>query len=88
MTDTTTTITSRHCRASKPERITVGDETFVRNDVLAKEQGASPRTIDRGDAQGAPYTYVAGVKYRPEKRYHAFQLSRIQVRQPPKRRPR
>jgi hypothetical protein len=84
MTDTT--ITSRHCRASKPERITVGDETFVRNDVLAKEQGASERTINRLDAEGAPYTYLAGVKFRPLERFHAFLLSRIRVRKPPKRR--
>jgi hypothetical protein len=85
MTDTTTT--DSRCRSARPERITVADEVFVRNDVLAREQGTSTRTIDRGDAHGAPYTFVAGVKYRPERAYHAFMLSRIQVRgQAPKRR--
>jgi hypothetical protein len=76
----------RRCRATKPERIDIGDDVLVRDDVLAKEKGLTTRTLGRGDAIGAPYTYIGNVKYRPEKQYHEFMASRIQVRKPSKRR--
>jgi hypothetical protein len=77
----------RRCREAHPERIVVGDETFVRQDVLANRYGVSERTINRGDRAGAPYRFFGGVKYRPEERYDAFVLSSIETRkpQPPKR---
>jgi hypothetical protein len=61
----------------------IGGEEMVRNDVLAQEQGTTERTINRGDARGAPYIYIAGVKYRPIERYHRFMLGQIQVRNQP-----
>jgi hypothetical protein len=76
-------------RSARPERIWIGGVEFERNDVAAREQaGASERTINRGDKHGAPYTYFAGVKYRPVKQYHQFLLEQIQVRNlsPKKRR--
>jgi hypothetical protein len=69
-------------REAHPERITVGGEDFLRNDVQAKELGCSERSIDRGDKLGAPYLLLAGIKYRPVKRYAEFILGRIQVRKP------
>lgn len=67
-------------RAQRPERLTISGEEWVRNDIVAKEQGTTERTLNRGDAQGAPFTYVGGVKYRPERQYHEFLTSRIQVK--------
>jgi len=67
----------RRGRAECPERLVVNGETLVRNDVKAREIGATERTINRGDARGAPYVFVAGVKYRPETRYNEFLLSHI-----------
>lgn len=74
-----TAVTPRHRRgrAERPERLVVNGETLVRNDVKAREIGATERTINRGDARGAPYVFVAGVKYRPETRYNDFLLSHI-----------
>jgi hypothetical protein len=74
-----TAVTPRHRRgrAERPERLVVNGETLVRNDVKASEIGATERTINRGDARGAPYVFVAGVKYRPETRYNEFLLSHI-----------
>jgi hypothetical protein len=76
------------CKEAHPECIVVGDETFVRDDVLAKQYGRSQRTQARDDAKGAPYLYIAAIKYRPLKKYEAFILSGIQERrpEPPKRR--
>ena len=74
-------------RSDRPERMMIGGEEMVRNDVVAREKGEAERTTNRGDAHGAPYIYIAGVKYRPIKRYHEYLLGRIQVRnQPPKKR--
>ncbi len=77
----------KRCREAHPERIVVGDETFARNDVLAKRYGVSERTLNRGDRDGAPFRFFGGVKYRPEERYDAFVLNGIQTQKPrpPKR---
>jgi hypothetical protein len=71
-----------HSRASRPERINIGDDVAVRNDVIAKEQGASIRAVDRDDAKGAPFMYFAGVKYRPEKKYRKFLAGKVKTRRP------
>jgi hypothetical protein len=73
-------------RAARPERILIGDEQMVRNDVLAQEQGVSERSLNRGDAHGAPYIMLFGVKYRPLRRYHEFLLKQIQIRNQSSRR--
>jgi hypothetical protein len=74
-------------REAHPERITVGGETFIRNDVLAREQGESERSLNRGDARGAPYRFFGGVKYRPERLHAEFVLKSIQSHKPqPQRR--
>ena len=70
----------------RPERIDIGDDHLVRNDLIAKEQGTSERTINRSDAYGAPFTYVGGVKYRPIGAYRQFLASRIQRRGQPRQR--
>ena len=77
---------ARTRRSDRPERMMIGGEEMVRNDVVAREKGETERTTNRGDALGAPYMYIAGVKYRPIKRYHQFLLGQIQVRN--QRRPR
>ena len=70
----------RRIRAERPERLVIGGKTFTRNDVVAKQQGCNERTVNRGDKLGAPFLFVAGVKYRPDKEYAEFLLSRIQRR--------
>jgi hypothetical protein len=69
-------------RDAHPERITVGDEIFVRNDIKAKELGESERSLNRADRHGAPYRFFGGVKYRPQ-RLHAEFIMRTIVRKPP-----
>jgi hypothetical protein len=68
-------------KKARPRVTIVGGETCLRNDVKAKKQGHTERTLNRGDKYGAPYIYIGGVKYRPEERYDAWLLSRIQTRQ-------
>jgi hypothetical protein len=70
-------------RSMRPERITLGDIEYIRNDVLAKELGCCERTLNRGDREGAPYRYFAGCKYRPTERYAAFVAHGIRARKPP-----
>ena len=74
-----------HSRTLRPERIDLGDDIAVRNDIVAKEQGASERAVNRDDAKGAPYMYFAGVKYRPFPEYPEFLNSKIQTRRPSRR---
>ena len=62
----------RRLRTTKPERIDIGTDVLVRNDILAGEHGVCERTLDRGDAKGAPYTYIGGSKYRPINAYREF----------------
>src|SRR5215470_675751 len=49
-------------REAHPERITVGNEVFVRNDIKAKELGESERSVNRGDRHGAPFLFIGGIK--------------------------
>ena len=70
------------CREAHPERITVGGEVFIRNDVLAREQGESERSLNRGDKRGAPYRFFGGIKYRPERLHAEFIMRTIEMRQP------
>jgi hypothetical protein len=74
--DTTAHTPKDRHKESRPERITVGGTTFVRNDVVAKQQGdVAERTLDRGDQHGAPYAFFGGVKYRPEPQYSDWVLA-------------
>jgi hypothetical protein len=72
----------KRSKKAHPERIEVGDEVFVRQDILAAKFGISERSMNRGDAEGAPYRYIAAVKYRPERRYESFFLSGIKENKP------
>lgn len=87
----TTTIRPKNAdaprRAQRPERIDLGDDEGLRNDLVAKQQGVSERTLNRGDAKGAPFIMIGGVKYRPIRAYRQFLASQIQVHgRPPQRR--
>jgi hypothetical protein len=74
-------------RVECPERIPLGDDTLIRNDIIAAIYGSSERALNRGDADGAPYLICAGVKYRPERGYQEYLAGRIQRRgAKPKRR--
>jgi hypothetical protein len=53
-------------------------DIFVRNDLIAKRLGTCERTINRQDAEGAPYLMIGNVKYRPRKAYDAFFAARLQ----------
>jgi hypothetical protein len=79
----------RKKRRDKPARIPLGNgDEGLRNDLVAIEWGESERTVNRGDAQGAPYFYAGGVKYRPINEYRAYRASRIVRRGQAPRRPR
>lgn len=87
MTDVSTITTTIHPknadaprRAQRPERIDLGDDEGLRNDLVAREQGVSERTVNWGDAFGAPFIMIGGVKYRPIRAYRQFLTSQIQVR--------
>jgi hypothetical protein len=41
-------------RERRPERIEIGGEVLLRNDVQARQLGCSERSVDRGDKDGAP----------------------------------
>jgi hypothetical protein len=73
-------------REAHPERIEIGGELLLRQDILANEHGESERSINRRDPDGAPYIFLGGVKYRPKERYERFILSRIQQARPSHRR--
>jgi hypothetical protein len=77
----------KRCRGAHPERIVVGDEIFIRNDISAARLGESERSHNRRDKQGAPYQYFGNIKYRPERRLNAFILNGVieHKPQPPKR---
>ena len=85
MSDTTTTaytitastVRDSRCKTSRPERIAIGDDTWVRNDVQADSEGRSERSLNEDDARGAPYAFIGNVKYRPLKRYHEWQTRGI-----------
>jgi hypothetical protein len=86
MTDSTTLLDPRR-REAHPERIDVGSDVLVRNDICAKIYGVTMKTLDQGDRKGAPFIIVGAVKYRPEKLYREYVLSTIKVRgQAPQRR--
>jgi hypothetical protein len=70
-------------REAHPERIVIGGEVFIRNDIQAEQLGCSERSVNRGDKDGAPFLFIGGVKYRPERRYANFLLNSIQVGKPP-----
>ena len=72
----------RPTRADRPERVVIGGKAFVRNDVVAREQHVTERTINRGDQRGAPFIFLYGVKYRPEELYGVFIASGIKTRKP------
>jgi hypothetical protein len=74
------------CREAHPEHIVIGDETFERNDVRAKKLSMSERSLNRGDARGAPFIFLGGVKYRPVRQHDAFILASIQSRTPQRQR--
>ena len=73
----------KRCRSVHPKRIVVGNKIFERDDVTAKRFGVSTRTQTRGDAQGAPYRFFGGVKYRPLPDYHNFIINGIETDKPP-----
>lgn len=76
-------------REMRPERIDLGDgDEAVRNDVIAKGEGVSERTLNRGDAEGDPFLMFGGVKYRPLRRHQEFRRTQIQIRNQPQRRSR
>ncbi len=73
-------------REARPERISLGNQDAVRNDIVAKGEGSSERTLNRKDKDGAPFLYFGGCKYRPERDYQEFMTSRILRMQPAKKR--
>ena len=73
----TETSVGRRSRTAHPERIPLNDDELVRNDLIAAEQGTSERLVNRGDANGAPFMLVGGIKYRPIKAYRTYLAEQI-----------
>jgi hypothetical protein len=72
-------------REDHPERIKLGNGiTLVRNDIVAKQQGNSVRDLNRGDKDGDPFTYIGGVKYRPEPAHSEYMAGKIKRLNPPR----
>jgi hypothetical protein len=67
-------------RESRPERIDLGNDTGIRNDIVAREYGVTERALNSDDADGAPYIIYKKVKYRPIGAYRAYLAGKIQVR--------
>ena len=89
MDDTTQDLPlDKRCKQAHPERITVGNVAFERNDVVAKRYGISERSLNRGDKSGAPFKYFGNIKYRPMPDHDDFVLRGIQQLESPKRRAR
>jgi hypothetical protein len=68
----------RRGRTAHPERIPLNDDELLRNDLIARECGCSERSVNRGDANGAPFVLIAGIKYRPIKAYREYLAGRIE----------
>jgi hypothetical protein len=71
-------------RSARPERIDLGEDVLIRNDVIAKEEGRSERDLNRGDKDGDPFTYVGNCKYRPQRGHREFMISKIRRLNPPR----
>jgi hypothetical protein len=84
--DAPSTGTGRRSRSAHPERIPLNDDELVRNDLIAAELGSSERSVNRGDANGAPFMLVGGIKYRPIKAYRTYLAEQIKRKSQPQRR--
>jgi hypothetical protein len=73
------------CRARRPDRVELGDDVAVRNDLVARQDGIAERTLNRYDGQGAPFIMIGGVKYRPERAYREWLAGRVVRRNPPRK---
>jgi hypothetical protein len=73
-------------RDARPERIDLGDDIAVRNDIVAASEGRTERALNAEDARGAPFVIISKVKYRPIKRYREYLASKIQQRNQKRRR--
>jgi hypothetical protein len=74
-------------RAERPERIALADgDCLLRNDLVAAEIGLSVRGLARYDADGAPFVFVGGVKYRPLGAFRQYLASRVKQRTKPAKR--
>jgi hypothetical protein len=67
-------------RTARPEQIDLGNDTGIRNDLVAKEYGVTERALNGDDADGAPFIIYKKVKYRPIRAYRAYLAGKIQVR--------
>ena len=69
-------------REMHPERITVGNAIYERNDIAAARFGETERTFNKRDRNGAPFAYFGGVKYRPLPDFDEHILSNIRRQRP------
>ena len=58
----------------------IGDDVWIRQDVLAAEEGVTERTLNRGDRHGDPFVIHGGCKYRPLKGHQEYLAAKIQRR--------
>jgi hypothetical protein len=62
-------------------RLPNGD-TLIPDGEFAEKVGATRRTLGNYDAEGCPYTIIAGVKYRPVNEALTWFTARIRRRNP------
>lgn len=65
-------------RENRPERISLGEDELVREDLLAEEYRQTKQTMARHDKKGAPFVKIAGVRYRPRRGFQEYLASQIQ----------
>ena len=67
-------------RLPAPERIVIDDDELVLDAIFHTEvlAGANRRTGKRYEAEGLPYVYVRGMKYRPLREGRKWLANRIQ----------
>ena len=78
-----------HHRRPPTERIEIPGDVLLIDQLWCDEVlgGASTKTSKRLEAEGLPYVFIRGSKYRPLNEGREFVAARIQRRnQPPRRR--
>jgi hypothetical protein len=73
-------------KRDRPRRIEIANDVLIIDEDFCAEvlAGATRRTGSRLEAEGLPYTFIAGRKYRPLRESQAWLAARIQRRNQPK----
>ncbi len=74
-------------RVPPPERIEIDGDVLLKDELWCQEvlAGATTRTARRQEAEGCPFTFIRGYKYRPLNAGRSWLASRIQRRNQPRK---